>query len=76
MSSMKPSEWAMLVLLSVFWGGSFFFTEIALRGFQPFAILTNSEHLLCLTYNSQIMPYGPALITVVSPSCLVWPALP
>jgi drug/metabolite transporter (DMT)-like permease len=36
---MKPSEWAMLVLLSVFWGGSFFFTEIALRGFQPFAIV-------------------------------------
>ncbi len=39
MSSMKPSEWAMLVLLSVFWGGSFFFTEIALRGFEPFAIV-------------------------------------
>ena len=39
MSSMKPSEWAMLVLLSVFWGGSFFFIEIALRGFQPFTIV-------------------------------------
>jgi len=39
MSSMKPSEWAMLVLLSVFWGGSFFFVKIALRGFQPFAIV-------------------------------------
>jgi len=36
---MKPSEWDMLVLLSVFWGGSFFFTEIALRGFQPFTIV-------------------------------------
>jgi drug/metabolite transporter (DMT)-like permease len=36
---MKPSEWGMLVLLSVFWGGSFFFTEIALRGFQPFTIV-------------------------------------
>ena len=39
MNSMKPSEWAMLVLLSVFWGGSFFFIEIALRGFQPFSIV-------------------------------------
>jgi drug/metabolite transporter (DMT)-like permease len=39
MSSMKPSEWAMLVVLSVFWGGSFFFIEVALRGFQPFAIV-------------------------------------
>jgi drug/metabolite transporter (DMT)-like permease len=36
---MKPSEWAMLVVLSVFWGGSFFFVEVALRGFQPFAIV-------------------------------------
>jgi len=39
MSSMKPTEWAMLVLLSTFWGGSFFFVEIALRGFQPFALV-------------------------------------
>ena len=39
MSSMKPSEWAMLVLLSIFWGGAFFFVEIALRGFQPFALV-------------------------------------
>ncbi|UCD80090.1 MAG: DMT family transporter [Desulfobacterales bacterium] len=39
MSSMKPFEWAMLVVLSVFWGGSFFFVEVALRGFQPFAIV-------------------------------------
>ena len=39
MSSMKPAEWAALVLLSIFWGGSFFFVEIALRGFQPFALV-------------------------------------
>ncbi len=39
MSSMKPSEWAMLVLLSIFWGGSFFFVEIALRSFQPFTLV-------------------------------------
>jgi hypothetical protein len=24
MGSMKPNEWGMLVLLSIFWGGSFF----------------------------------------------------
>ena len=39
MGSMKPSEWAMLLLLSIFWGGAFFFVEIALRGFQPFALV-------------------------------------
>lgn len=39
MSSMKPTEWAILVLLSIFWGGSFFFVEIALGGFQPLALV-------------------------------------
>lgn len=39
MGSMKPTEWAMLVLLSIFWGGAFFFVEIALLGFQPFALV-------------------------------------
>jgi drug/metabolite transporter (DMT)-like permease len=36
---MKPGEWGMLILLSIFWGGSFFFVEIALRGFQPFTVV-------------------------------------
>lgn len=36
---MKPNEWALLIILSIFWGGSFFFTEIALRDFQPFTLV-------------------------------------
>ena len=39
MGSMKPAEWGMLILLSIFWGGSFFFVEIALRDFQPFTLV-------------------------------------
>ena len=39
MSSIKPTEWGMLILLSIFWGVSFFFTEIALRDFQPFTVV-------------------------------------
>jgi drug/metabolite transporter (DMT)-like permease len=39
MGSMKPKEWGLLVILSIFWGGSFFFTEIALRDFQPFTLV-------------------------------------
>ena len=39
MSSMKPTEWGMLILLSIFWGGSFFFVEIALRDFQPITVV-------------------------------------
>jgi drug/metabolite transporter (DMT)-like permease len=39
MNAMKPAEWGMLILLSIFWGGSFFFVEIALRDFQPFTVV-------------------------------------
>ena len=39
MAAMGAREWAMLMLLSVVWGGSFFFVEVALRGFQPFALV-------------------------------------
>ncbi len=39
MSSMKLTDWGMLVILSIFWGGSFFFVEVALRGFQPLMIV-------------------------------------
>ena len=43
MSSMKPAEWGMLILLSIFWGGSFFLVEIALRNFEPFVITIFEE---------------------------------
>lgn len=39
MESMKLNEWGLLIILSVFWGGSFFFVEIALRDFQPFTLV-------------------------------------
>lgn len=39
MGTMKPNEWGLLIILSLFWGGSFFFIEIALRDFQPFTLV-------------------------------------
>jgi len=36
---MSPLEWGLLVLLSVFWGGSFFFTEVAVVELPPFTIV-------------------------------------
>ena len=39
MGSMKPNQWGLLIILSLFWGGSFFFIEIALRDFQPFTLV-------------------------------------
>ena len=36
---MGPIEWALLVTLSVLWGGSFFFAEIALEDLPPFTVV-------------------------------------
>ncbi len=38
--SMTAGVWALLILLSVLWGGSFFFVELALVGFGPFTLVT------------------------------------
>jgi drug/metabolite transporter (DMT)-like permease len=37
--TMGPLEWAMLIALSLIWGGSFFFNAVALRGFPPLTIV-------------------------------------
>lgn len=36
---MGPTEWAMLVLLSIIWGGSFFFYAVALTDLPVFTIV-------------------------------------
>ena len=38
-SQMGPSEWAMLLVLSILWGGAFFFSEVALRDLPPFSVV-------------------------------------
>lgn len=37
--TMRMSEWILLFILSVLWGGSFFFSEIALRDLQPLTVV-------------------------------------
>jgi len=36
---MGPVEWLLLIALSVLWGGSFFFNELAIVGFDPFSVV-------------------------------------
>jgi drug/metabolite transporter (DMT)-like permease len=36
---MGPIEWAMLLALSLIWGGSFLFNAVALRGFPPLTVV-------------------------------------
>ena len=37
---MGPWEWLLLLSLSLLWGGSFFFSAVALRALPPFTIVT------------------------------------
>lgn len=37
--SMSGVDWLMLVVLSIFWGGSFFFIELALEGLTPLTLV-------------------------------------
>jgi len=46
---MNRREWAMLVPLSVLWGGSFFFAEIALESLPPLTIVTLRVGLAAIT---------------------------
>ncbi len=39
-TQMGVTEWLLLLVLAVIWGGSFFFVEVALEGLGPLAIVT------------------------------------
>jgi len=36
---MGPKEWALLITLSLLWGGSFFFAEVALEALPPLSVV-------------------------------------
>lgn len=44
---MSANLWILLVILSVLWGGSFFFAEIALRDVSPFMLVTLRVGIAC-----------------------------
>ena len=37
--AMGAREWGLLISLSLLWGGSFFFVEVALADFPPFTLV-------------------------------------
>ncbi|MGB3225579.1 MAG: EamA family transporter [Desulforhopalus sp.] len=47
--SMNLSEWGMLILLSILWGGSFFFVGVAVKAFPPLTIVSLRVTLAALT---------------------------
>ncbi len=58
---MHPAEWALLVALSLLWGGSFFFTGVALTALQPLTTVVLRVGLAALILNFAIRASGTRL---------------
>jgi drug/metabolite transporter (DMT)-like permease len=84
--TMSASDWAMLLALSVLWGGSFFFTSVALRQLPPFTLVALRVGVAALILNvvvlaaGQRMPrelslwrafFGMGLLNNALPFCLI-----
>jgi drug/metabolite transporter (DMT)-like permease len=84
--TMTPLEWGMLLVLSLFWGGSFFFVGIAVKELPPLTIVALRVSLaalilwLCLPALGVAMPrkrealmayLGMGLLNNAIPFCLI-----
>ncbi len=58
---MGPRDWALLIILSVLWGGSFFFVEVAIRDLPPLTIVTLRVGLAAATLWAVILVTGRKL---------------
>ena len=48
-SRMGATEWVLLILLALLWGGAFFCTELALTGLPPFTVVLGRVGFAALT---------------------------
>jgi drug/metabolite transporter (DMT)-like permease len=55
---MGPVEWALLVTLSVLWGGSFFFGKVAVKELPPFTVVFGRVSLAALALNLVVVATG------------------
>ena len=55
---MGGTEWLLLIILSILWGGSFFFGEIALRDLPPFTIVFVRVVLAAFVLNLVVIGRG------------------
>ncbi|RME98242.1 MAG: DMT family transporter [Chloroflexi bacterium] len=64
---MGPLEWFLLIVLSVLWGGSFFFGEVVLTELQPFTLVLGRVSIAAIALNVMVratghrMPISPAM---------------
>lgn len=51
---MGPAEWGLLLLLSLFWGGSFFFSKVALAELPPFTVVLARVGIAAVALNAAV----------------------
>ena len=56
--AMTPIEWGLLIVLSILWGGSFFFVEVALDGLPPFTLVLGRVALAALALHAVVLAGG------------------
>jgi drug/metabolite transporter (DMT)-like permease len=59
--TMGPREWLLLVVLSLLWGGSFFFAEVALAELPPMTVVLARIGLAALALNLLVLASGRRL---------------
>jgi drug/metabolite transporter (DMT)-like permease len=59
--TMGPREWLLLVVLSLLWGGSFFFAEVALAELPPMTVVLARIGLAALALNLLVLANGRRL---------------
>lgn len=56
--SMGRVEWLLLIILSILWGGSFFFIGVAVKGLPPFTIVVLRVGLAAIALNLVVLASG------------------
>ena len=59
--TMSAADWGLLIVLSIVWGGSFFFVEVALDGVPPFTLVLVRVGLAAATLQIYLVISGNAL---------------
>ncbi|MCF8532124.1 MAG: DMT family transporter [Reyranella sp.] len=64
---MRAREWSLLILLSILWGGSFFFAKVALAELGPFTVVFFRVGLAALALNVVASAVGQSLWRASTP---------
>ena len=64
---MRAREWSLLVLLSILWGGSFFFAKLAVAELQPLTVVFGRVALAALALTVMLLVTGRSLFRSGTP---------